>query len=934
MTLESVTAALAGRYAVEREIGSGGMATVYLAFDERHERHVAIKVLRPRLGAALGAERFLREIRIAASLSHPNIVPLYDSGEADGLLYFVMPFVASESLRARLEREKQLPLDTALEIASQVGAGLTYAHERGIVHRDIKPDNILLSSGQAVVADFGLARAVHAAGGDALTQSGVSLGTPSYMSPEQAGGLEADERSDQYALACTLFEMLAGEPPFAGRTVQALLARKMTETAPDVAAMRDVVPRSVADALRRSLSRAPADRYATVSDFNDALRAGTHSADHRRQAVRVGARKRWLASAAAVVVLVATVFLLGGSGTVAFDERDWILIADFDNQTDDTLFDGTLDQALAIGLRQSQHVNVFPRSGIAGTLAQMGRADSAGVDEATAREVAQRRNVRVVVVPTVSRLGGRYILAVNVVDPADGNVLASRTADAEGPEQVLDALDELARGLRRDLGEPLFSRLRRNVGLDQATTPSLEALRAWTAANRQWSAGQLDAAGSLYQRAVALDSGFAMAHLDLGQYYYWRFNDRERGDVHFEKARSLTDRVTGRERLIIEARSAGWQGNGERAVDAYTILLADYPDDAVSWTNLGYELLRMARWEQSIDAYVRALALDSLNDNALVNLATVYGAAGQLEESIASYARAFELNPSYRTSPTVIHEYGFALVALGRFDEAEEVFRRLLSENRELQSRGNRALASLRTHRGQYDEAIEHLRRSLLLDETVGPSVTALRNRTYLASALLTRHGPASAKSALIPALGILDSSYIEPVFLATLGKLFARAGEVDTARTVLELLVSRVGENDDDRAAQEFLEGEVALAEGNTAAALTSFERAAILPRQPSYVYLGALAGAQIAMGQSDAARSTLEQIVAGRSDGRESQEPWVLAHYELALLHDANGDSDSAIDMYARFLNLWDQADDGLAPVDHARQRLAELTQTDRSR
>jgi serine/threonine-protein kinase len=219
MSLESVTAALAGRYAVEREIGSGGMATVYLAFDERHERHVAIKVLRPSLRSALGAERFLREIRVAASLSHPNIVPLHDSGETDGLLYFVMPFVAGESLRARLEREKQLPLDTALQIASQVGAALTYAHERGIVHRDIKPDNILLSSGQAVVADFGLARAVHIARGDALTETGVSLGTPVYMSPEQANGFEADERSDQYALACTLFEMLAGEPPNFSRLV-------------------------------------------------------------------------------------------------------------------------------------------------------------------------------------------------------------------------------------------------------------------------------------------------------------------------------------------------------------------------------------------------------------------------------------------------------------------------------------------------------------------------------------------------------------------------------------------------------------------------------------------------------------------------------------------------------------------------------------------
>jgi tetratricopeptide (TPR) repeat protein len=312
----------------------------------------------------------------------------------------------------------------------------------------------------------------------------------------------------------------------------------------------------------------------------------------------------------------------------------------------------------------------------------------------------------------------------------------------------------------------------------------------------------------------------------------------------------------------------------------------------------------------------------------------VYSAAGRLEESVDAYARAFALNPSYRVNENVVHEYGFSLVALGRFDDAEEAFLRLLSENRELQSRGHRALAALRMHRGRYDEAIDHLGRALLLDETEGLGVTALRNRTYMASALLTRHGRQAARAALIPTLEILDSAYVAPFFLATVGKLFARVGAVDTARTVLDLLVSRVTGNDDDRAAREFLQAEIALAEGDTASALAGFERAAILPSQPNRVYLGALARARIAMGRSDAAAATLEQIVAGHSDGREDQEPWILAHYELALLHEANGDSAGAIEMYTRFLNLWDEADEGLDPVDHARERLADLTLTDRSR
>ena len=208
--LEQLTAALGDRYRVERELGQGGMAVVFLAEDLKHRRRVAIKLLKPELSAALGSERFLREIEIAATLQHPHILPLYDSGQAGGLLYYVMPFAEGESLRQRLAREQQLPLDAALQITREVGSALQYAHEHGVVHRDIKPENIMLSGGQAVVADFGIARALHAASAEQLTLTGMVVGTPQYMSPEQAGGAAVDGRSDQYSLACTLYEMLIG----------------------------------------------------------------------------------------------------------------------------------------------------------------------------------------------------------------------------------------------------------------------------------------------------------------------------------------------------------------------------------------------------------------------------------------------------------------------------------------------------------------------------------------------------------------------------------------------------------------------------------------------------------------------------------------------------------------------------------------------------
>jgi serine/threonine-protein kinase len=269
---ERLTAALSDRYRIEREIGRGGMATVYLAEDVRHGRKVAVKVLLPELAAVLGAERFLSEIHVTAALQHPHILPLFDSGQSDGQLFYVMPFVEGESLRSLLDRERQLGLDQALNIARQVGSALDYAHKHGVIHRDIKPENILLHDGHALVADFGIALAVTSAGGGRLTQTGLSLGTPQYMSPEQATGeREIGPRSDIYSLAAVTYEMLAGEPPHTGATMQAVIARMLTERPRSVRSLRSTVPEHVAAALDKALEKIPADRWHSATELTDAL---------------------------------------------------------------------------------------------------------------------------------------------------------------------------------------------------------------------------------------------------------------------------------------------------------------------------------------------------------------------------------------------------------------------------------------------------------------------------------------------------------------------------------------------------------------------------------------------------------------------------------------------------------------------------------------
>ncbi len=327
--LATLTAALVGRYRVDRKIGAGGMATVYLAHDERHDRNVAVKVLHEDLGATLGQERFLAEIKTTARLQHPHILPLLDSGSTDpdgssrGLLYYVMPFVEGETLRDRLTRERQLPIDDALRIAREAGDALAYAHDHGIVHRDIKPENILLQGGHALVADFGIALAVQQAGGQRMTQTGLSLGTPQYMSPEQAMGEKSvDARTDQYALAAVLYEMLTGEPPFTGATVQAIVSKILNSDPEPPSTIRKMLPAAIEGATLTALSKLPADRFANITTFINALGDSSASAARPTSArARATAPNAGRQRAIAIAGLALGAFIGVGAGWLAWHGR-------------------------------------------------------------------------------------------------------------------------------------------------------------------------------------------------------------------------------------------------------------------------------------------------------------------------------------------------------------------------------------------------------------------------------------------------------------------------------------------------------------------------------------------------------------------------------------------------------------------------------------
>jgi eukaryotic-like serine/threonine-protein kinase len=449
--LDSLRAALADRYRLDRQLGQGGMATVYLAHDLKLDRDVALKVLRPELAAALGSDRFLREVEIAAKLVHPHILGLHDSGAVNGFFYYTMPFVEGESLRDRLTREKQLPLDEALRIAQEVADALGYAHAQGFVHRDIKPENILLAAGHAVVSDFGIARAISAAGGTRLTETGIAIGTPAYMSPEQAlGGPDVDARSDLYSLGCVLYEMLSGEPPYTGPTAKAILAKKLNEPLPRISVLRDSVSPGVEAALNTALARTPADRWPTVAAFTHALvsTGGAAGAPVPSRAgrgpVRLELRRRLFATLAVGILIGAGALFAWRRGHVGGGSTTRrIAVLRFENTGD------TAEEYLSDGLSDELRSSLTNVPGLA--VKARGSSLHFTSGDVDLHEVGAKLDVESVLEAAVGERSQGIHLVAELVNVSDGTARWSRTFD--GPRTAIGAIqDSIMRGVAGALG--------------------------------------------------------------------------------------------------------------------------------------------------------------------------------------------------------------------------------------------------------------------------------------------------------------------------------------------------------------------------------------------------------------------------------------------------------------------------------------------------
>jgi tetratricopeptide (TPR) repeat protein len=716
------------RYEIRGLLGAGGMGEVYRAYDHRLDREVAIKVLPE--GFADDPDRlrrFEREAR-AAALDHPNVLDVHDLGEHEGRAFIVTELLDGQSLREVID-SGSLTLEEAIDCARQISTGLAAAHDHGITHRDIKPANLFLTTeGQIKILDFGLAKLTRPkVSADKLssiqtqtieTASGITMGTPGYLSPEQLQGRRADNRSDIFSLGIVLYQMITGRHPFPGKTTAEIHAYILKEDAISVSHFDPDVPPQLERVVTRCLEKRPEDRFESAGELLRALEelsAGevtAQSTQPRHPALR---RAAMVAAAIAAVVFVGVMFQRPSQG-VPFKARDWLVITDVENLTGDTTLDHALDPALTVGIEQSSYVNVLSRNSMQRVLRQMKRDDAVAIDEALGREIARRKGIDVVLVPSISRLGTRYAMTASLRNAKSGETYVSRLVHAEGEDEILPSLDQLCRQIRGSLGETLSSISQRSRPLVEATTPSLEALEQFSLAHAHHVRSNPERAIQHYEAALRFDpdftsakAGLAILHLDWGHVFPGA--DPEMGTTLLSEAAAEAGSLTELERLAILTHHAQFvEQDLEHAAEISETLLSIYPDRSDNRHNLAIIYERMGRTDDAIAEYKSAIAADPdlvVAYNGLVwllrrrtgdvpqmiewaqreleivddqpwpftNLAWAYLAKGDGEGSVAAARRGVEVAPE---NFWCHYHLGHALVCAGEYEEAARSFEKVL----------------------------------------------------------------------------------------------------------------------------------------------------------------------------------------------------------------------------------------------------------------
>ncbi len=654
MAVDLSNRTLGDRYRIGHEIGRGGMATVYRADDLKHGRPVALKVLKPELAASLGTERFLREISLTARLDHPHILPLLDSGEVDGLLYYVMPYVDGESLRSRLDREKQLPVDDALRIAGEVADALNHAHDQGIVHRDIKPENILLSGGHARVADFGIARAVSAAGTESITETGLAIGSPIYMSPEQASAdRNVDARTDIYSLGCVLYEMLSGQPPHSAATTEGVFARKWLDAVPSLRVVRETVPLGVEQAVTRALAKAPADRFSSASLFAEALKAKGPP----DQVALENSSRRWLIGGGALAGVAAIGLVLlfdaGGirtraTGAIAQKQIESVAVLPLENLSGDAQQD-----YLAAGMHEALIVDLGKLSGLTRVSARSSVLRYLKTDK-SAREIGSELGVDAVIAGTVMRSGERVRITANLVRTETEEQLWSESYD-RNLRDVLTLQDEIVSAIARQVRLRLSAGDRARLARARQVNPQAYELYL----KGKFHLNKLTPIGferglALLEQATVVDPNDPLpwAGLAYGYTMMELFTAGSSAEM-LPRAKAAALRAVELDESLAEAHAAlaffqgvkEWDNDG--ATKSFKRALELNPNLAEAHVMYSWHISNFGDPEEAVAEMKRGVALDPLSPLYTAWLAGLYWDVGQTEDAIVEARKAMELQPDF-----------------------------------------------------------------------------------------------------------------------------------------------------------------------------------------------------------------------------------------------------------------------------------------------
>ncbi|MCZ6754407.1 MAG: protein kinase, partial [Gemmatimonadetes bacterium] len=786
--LYRLTAALSDRYTIEREIGAGGMATVYLAHDVKHDRKVALKVLRPELAAVLGAERFVQEIKTTANLQHPHILPLFDSGRADDFLYYVMPYVEGPTLRQHLTEQKVLPVDEAVTIAVDVASALAHAHEHGVIHRDIKPENILFSGGKAIVADFGIAQALSAAGGDRMTQTGLAIGTPNYMSPEQAAGEAVDGRSDEYALASLLYEMLVGEPPYTGPNAQAIITKRATDPVPSARRLRETVPQVLDRAISKALAKHSTDRYPTIEEFATAVAKYDEGEPGRNPLVAYG-----IGIAAIVIVAVGLALALsrttGPAGTGTTTDMQRVVVFPFSvSGTSETAYlgDGMVDLLSTKLDGAGNWRSADPRAVMSAVTREGGGQPSLERGDHLAAELG----ADLYVLGSIVEVGGSMLIDATLYRPGHSSDPIA-AASAEGSrDHVLALVDELAAGLLQGQTGVSGARLTR---LALVTTDSLPALKWYLNGVREFRAARFPEAWTAFSNAVAADTAFALAWYQMSVTADWLLRTDLSPLEAADRAMLFSDRLSQRDRQLLEALRTVRRGKFVEAERRYRAILGSYPDDVEAWFQLGELLFHIApmhgdQLTSSMEAWRQVLRLEPDQSTAYIHMARVAASipdsakldsmSGQVLALVPSGDRSLEMEMllAFSGSDSALRARASRLMRAGseatlaqaewsgstflpNIDDAIIVGRFAIEQHRsaELRAVGHTTLAFLYMAKGQRGEAMAQLDAAARFDPGA-----ALTTRALIYLAPFQPAAPATLRS-LRSALRAYDAAAVPP---------------------------------------------------------------------------------------------------------------------------------------------------------------------------